>query len=521
VTSTSSTTPETSEFSKERQEAHNLDVAQTLAKLAGGSLKVNDLFRDRKDGQSYIEKPPSMTVEDVVAQGAAIIKANAETVEFTKQFKARPNDGAVAFAQVLTETYGFGAVGKTVHSFFGSQRPEYKTVSVGFDENGVEQTVEVPWGLMQFAPLQAEFTLYYTIDVDYGFCFVVSVSAPKKNQAAITGLFMLVEEYLKRNSIYKGKALYGVGRANPKSGEVVEPEFVNVYNVDRNKIVYTERVQRALDYSIFGIIEKTDIMRTDDVKIGKKVLLHGPNGSGKTAGAILAMQYAIENGWTAIRARYDEDLPKVVAFAERVGTPCVVVVEDCEKLMVPANAEVQEMDHLLDLFDGAGAKNREVMLLMTSNHVTELTRSMTRAGRIDRMVEISTLDRPAFERLFEVTIAPERLDNLDYDRLFEAFPECAPVWITEAMERVRAAAIVRSGEAGAKFITEDFLYEAEGLREHLDVHRQATDRKPKSELGEVIAEIVADVVDERLLNHSIDLSTFAPGAAGDILVKSD
>ena len=134
-------------FSKQKQEEHFENVREMLAQLAGGALKVNELFRDRQDDEQYVEKPPTMSLENLVNQATKIIKANAQMVDFTKQFKARPNDGAVAFAQVLTDVYGLGAVGKTIPAtmFSPEQRPEYKTVSVGFHrETGEQDTVEVP-----------------------------------------------------------------------------------------------------------------------------------------------------------------------------------------------------------------------------------------------------------------------------------------------------------------------------------------------------------------------------------------
>lgn len=493
-----------SQFSKEAEKEGINRVNETLAQLTGSSMKVNELFRDH--AEQYVAKPKSMTMPELVHQGTKVIEAESQVVDFVKKFKARPDDGAVAFAQVLTQTYGMGAIGKTIHSFFGSQRPEYKTVTIGFDAQGIAQTVEVPWGLMEFGPLSAEFQIMHDTDPDYGHCFAVSVSAPKKNQAAINGLFMLVEQYLKENSIYKNKALHGVGRADRNTGEIVEPKFEDVYTLNRDDIVYTEKVTRALEGSVFGIIQNTGLVREDPVAaVGQKILMHGPNGSGKTAAAILAEQYAIENGWTAIRARYDEDLAKVVAFAERVGTPVVVVVEDVEKLMDSAAQDSKQMDKLLELFDGAGAKGREVMLIMTSNHVNELTKSMTRAGRIDRMIEISSLDRESFERLVNVLVGPERYaEEIDFDVLYDAFPECAPVWIVEAIRRARVAALIRTGEHGSKFVTRDFLLEAEGLAEHIDVHQSATDRPQSEAFGDLFRDMVKGAVGETLVNYRLD-----------------
>ena len=492
-------------FSKQKQEEHFENVREMLAQLAGGALKVNELFRDRQDDEQYVEKPPTMSLENLVNQATKIIKANAQMVDFTKQFKARPNDGAVAFAQVLTDVYGLGAVGKTIPAtmFSPEQRPEYKTVSVGFNrETGEQDTVEVPWGLMEFVPLHAQFMLGHAVDVDYGHAFVVSVTAPKKYQESITGLFMMVEEYLKRNSIYRNKALYGVGRISQR--ELVEPEFIDAYKTDPEKIVYAQDAWHALKHAVIGRIQHADLLREVNVGLGNKVLLHGENGTGKTEFCNIAGQVALEHGWSYIRSRWDEDIAKVVAFAERIGTPCLVTVEDVEKLMARGAAE---MDKLLDLFDGAGSKGREVMLLLTSNHIDELTKSMTRAGRIDRMIHIGSLDREGVERLINVTIPAEQREGLDYEQLHQAYDGYSPAWIMEALKGVKVASIVRTGQPDAKLSTEDFVVEAQALREAHDTHSKATDRPEKEKLGEALSNIVADVVDNRLSQHFVDVSS--------------
>lgn len=485
-------------FGTESIEAQTKTGLAALDALAGDMIKVDELFIDREDGGKQVLKPQAMTVEQLAMHAAREAEANAQKVEFTRRFKARPSDGAVAFHRVLHSIFGINATGKTVQSFFGTQRPEYRSVQIGMSKEGRSEFIDVPWGLMEFAPLDAQFTLGYDLDSDYGFCFTVTYVAPKRHQKRVKALFDAVEAYLAQNSIYRGKALEGVGSADRNTGEVIDPKITNPYNTDRTKIVYTEKVSRALENSIFGVIRNADALRKHGIPLGEKVLLEGPNGSGKTEAGMAAMQIALENGWTAIKARYDEDIAKVIAFAERVGGPAVVIVEDVEKLMVPATGSPQKMDQLLDLFDGAGAKGREVMLVMTSNHAHELTKSMSRPGRIDRIVRVADLDRPAFQRLFEVMVSPERLTNIDYDRLFDAFPECTPVWIVSAIRRAERSVIIRTGEPSSAFVTEDFLFEAEDLAEQHALHRTATDRPEKDTLTSIFEELVNEKLESQL-----------------------
>ena len=352
-------------------------------------------------------------------------------------------------------------------------------------------------GVDGIRPPKAKFELQYSMHQDYGICFTVSVAAPKKMQESINGLFMLVEEYLSRNSIYRGKALYGVGRAERHG--LVEPEFENPYSTNREKIVYSEDVWDKLKKNVLTRIVHTAACRQEEIKVGAKILLYGENGTGKTEFARIASQYALEHEWGAIRARFDEDIAKVIAFAERLGTPMVVIVEDVEKLMEGGDEKQakQRMNQLLDLFDGAGSKGREVILLMTSNHINELTRSMTRAGRIDRMIPVGSLDRPAIEKLVKVNVPEERREDLEFERLHEAYDGFAPVWITESLLGLKLSALSRTGEAGSKFATEDFVSEAEELRPAWTHHQASSDKAEQRPFDTAMKELIAEVLESR------------------------
>ena len=502
---------EKGEFSKEALKQQFAGGLEVLDAIAGQVLKVDELFADRADEGRQVLKPADMSLEQLAMHANREVDANAQKVEFTRTFKARPSDGAVAFHEVLRKVFGINAIGRAIPPTFFSpeQKPEYKSVQIDAKRiNGkvVEEFIDVPWGLMEFAPLDAQFTLGYALDNDYGFCFQVSYVAPKKHQARVKALFDTVEQYLATNSIYRGKVLEGVGSANRRTGEVVDPKIIDPYNTNRDKIIYTEQVSLALENSVYGVIRCSDALRKAGKNLGKKVLLEGPNGSGKTEAGMAALQIAKENNWTAIKVRWDEDISKVLAFGARVGSPCVVLLEDVENLMKAADGPAK-MEQLLELFDGTSSKGREVMLVMTSNHAHELNKSISRPGRINRIISIAELDRESFQRLFETLVLAERLVDIDYDRLFDAFPDCTPVWIVEAIDRAEESVIIRTGAPGNSFATEDFLYEADGLTEQLMLHRSATDRKTTPTLEQAFAQLVTETVEKSITGQEVHLLT--------------
>jgi hypothetical protein len=479
-----------------------------LKDVAGGRVTVESAFEYREDGGIRIALP-QVPVKISLKKAANMLLAQAESEEamheFTKPFDCRPMDGAYAFQKVLKDVYGMTAIGKEMRSMFGAQPPELRTVKISPTEE-----VQVPFGLLEFPPLGAQFFLQERNDEDYGMAFQVYVLAKKKFEVEIRGLLMLVEAYIREHSIYRNKALIGVGRI--VNGTYKEPEFFNPYTIDRTQVVYSQDVFEALTDEIWGVVETAELLRQNGNDLGNKVLLHGENGTGKTLAAAITAQICLEQDWSFIQARWDEDLKHVMRFAELLGTPTVIVIEDMEKLI---SNDAQKMDQLLEQFDGMRTKGREVLLLMTSNHVGELPKGMTRAGRINRMIYVSDLDKEGVERLINVLIPAEQREELDYEALHTAYEGFAPSWIVQALKGVSKQSVIRTKMLGQPLATEDFVRCANALRAAHQLHTDATDRPHRPQLEEIIRGIVTTVVENVLESHRVDIHD-----NGEILVNN-
>ena len=244
--------------------------------------------------------------------------------------------------------------------------------------------------------------------------------------------------------------------------------------------------------------------------IGNKVLLHGENGTGKTlAAAIITAQFCLENDWSMVQARWDEDLKHVLRFCELLGTPTALVIEDVEKLI---SNDPKKMDQLLEQFDGMRTKGREVLLLMTSNHVGELPKAMTRAGRINRMIKVSDLGQG------RGGAADQRADpgraaraELDYAR-----PCTRPTrgslrpGSCRPLKGVSKQSVIRTKELGQPLATADFVRCANALRPAWTLHTETEDVRKPPELETLLRRLVSD----ELNDHYVDISD-----AGDILVR--
>lgn len=486
-------------------------VNARLREVAKRRTAVEEAVEYRTDGGMKIALPATPK-KMTYAEGSALLAKKAEAEEemheFGENFMCRPPDGAYAFDQVLKHEFGMTAIGKAIRGWGGTQLPQMKTVHINPNES-----VQVAWGLLEWPPWKAEFYLTARMDANYGVAFRIQGAAKKKYEGEIQGLFRLIHVYLQEHSIYKNTAIGETGVVDPEG--FPQPEFLNVYAINREEIVYNTDVEKALHHGLWGRItarEKlADPSRARPRKFSPKILVHGENGTGKTACGMIAAQLCLENGLTFIQASPDEDLAMVMRFAEHVGTPALVMVEDAEKLI---DDNPVAMDKLLEIFDGLRTKGREVGLLLTTNHPGELPPSLLRAKRINRTVYISSLDSEALRKLIDIHIPETQREDLDYNALELAFEDFKPSWIVQVLEDADDASVIRTGEIGLPLATDDFIQEALVMRQLHDMHKRALERPKKPEFTTALEDLVDGRVDASLARHTVDLSD------GEIMLNS-
>lgn len=469
------------EQAKKQKETYDL-----LVKLGGNKLTEESGILYHGNGQQIL-LPQGMTKATAAKLLAAAAKNEETEHDFVHVFKFRPWDGANALQETLKEIFGTSGEGLAQQTMFGPQPPKKITI-----ETGVNEEKQVPWGLISFPLLEAVIATGAVMDDTYGQLFQLTVTAPKKHGAAIEGLFRAVEHTLMSKSIYKGKAFVGA----------VKPSFFDPYKLDRNKIVYADDVMGRLESSVWGVIRTADVQRAEGLSLNNKIVLHGPYGTGKSEAGRITAQEALDNGWTFIQGHTGKDDLEMVMQTAALYAPSVVFIEDIDAL---ANAEANEGEdgsRLLELFDGISVKDREVMVIMTSNRAAEMHKGMLRAGRIDAAIEVAALDRAGVEKLIRVSIPAERLDPAtDFDPVHEAMEGYEPAFIKETFVSARRAAISRTGSSSYVLTTEDFVNAANLLRPHWELHQNA---KEKKDLGTPLEEGLRELIATTLQGHRVD-----------------
>lgn len=386
-------------------------------------------------------------------------KSQEATYDIEKTFNYRPWDGAAAFERVLRRVWGTTGVGVAKDlGIFGTQRPQYINV-----EAGLNKSIQVPWGTVEYAPLETTFELQATKNREKGVLFHITGTAPRKHRARIEAIFQLVEKELKENSIYRGQAITAAE----------QPGFVDLWAVDPEKVVYSESTLDQLDANVWSVLKYTAKYKELGLPLKRAVLFEGPNGTGKTLGGMLTAQHAVRNGWTFILVRPEDDVLSALKTAQ-LYAPAVVQVEDIERIAGTDQTAIF-MSRVLDALDSAQNKSAEVVTVFTTNHADQIARGALRPGRLDAVITIDSLDAAAFEKLIRQTIKPEMLaDDVDFDRVSGAMERFRPSFVVEAATRTLRYALARGRGVPQPVGTRELVLAAESLRPQLELHENAT-----------------------------------------------
>jgi transitional endoplasmic reticulum ATPase len=473
----------------------NTAVLEALQKLGGGRVQEDALLFE---GEKFILPGQyNGKTEEAIKFLQQHIEQEKKVHSITRTFKYRPNDVSYAVKTVMKKLFGTTGLGKDFVTMFGSTPPEFKTIDIGLG-----QTDQVPAGLVELPAIQGVIAVGAVRDRELGLIGHLSVDCPRKYRSQVEGFFRAIEEELKTGSIYRGKAFYG-------SEDIT---FLDTSQVDPAKVVYSDRILEELAVHLWSPIQHTALLRSLGQSVKRAVLLHGPYGTGKSLAGYLTAQKAQANGWTFIFVRPTDNLEDAMKTAQ-LYAPAVVFFEDID--VVADSASPERTSKLLDAADGITGKGKEVIVVMTTNHVLKIHKGMLRPGRMDAVIEIGELDASGVKRLIQNTIPAKILsDDVDYDMVAKSVAGYMPAFVNEAVGRAFKYALVRNNGSGeAVLTTHDFVSSAEGLRSHFELMTGAHEGKAKPSLDLALREVVKDTLESaRGFNYDDDELSSSHGA---------
>lgn len=461
------------------QQRADREIIALLEELGGKShIREDDvLFEGDK-----IILPKTMNWKRLKALADDKIREENETDSWTRSYLYRPWDGAWCMLNALRRVFGAVSV-KGTASFWGQQPPQFITIP-----SGVGETVQVPWGnlvLPGHLP-GVTFHLGQNNDPERGSLFHLSASGPKKLEGRVMGIFNLVLMELESNSLYRGKAFDGQEM----------PEFIDVYAIDRNHVVYSEHVRSQMEASVWAHLKHTATVERAGLKMKRSVLLYGPFGTGKTLGATVTAQHAVENGWTFIKGRPGRDNISMLFQTGLLYQPCVVFCEDVEAEMEGASRS--SINRLLDDFDGIQTKGTKLLCVMTTNYPERIEGGFIRPGRIDDTIRIDDLDVAGVAKLIELQIGERLADDVNWDEVFAHAEGYKPAYVSEMAQRTTLYQIAQHGPDYDQHAvtTEHLVHSADGLRDQYDLQQGAKKTTPPAPLEVAQRNLITEAVTE-------------------------
>lgn len=412
------------------------------------------------------------------------------------------HDGLIALTKAMKNIYGWAEI-KPTPSFFGPIPPNVISIAIGYG-----QKMRVVEGRMSLPNVPDEDSFVEPDKVPQGgfWTFRLSGMVRKKYEDQIAELVEEMVRIARTESIYKGQAIRL--RADEDGDVDPNPEFMDLSNVVTP--IFSQTVQTQIDTSIYALVRYTDMVKASGIPLKRGVLLEGPYGTGKTLVSYTTAQLAVENGWTFLSVDRAAGLKQALEFARRY-MPAVVFAEDIDREVYGEERTVA-LDDVLNVIDGLESKSTEIMVVLTSNHVENISKAMLRPGRLDAVIRVEAPDAEAVQKLLRVygrKLIPEDETLL---QIGEKLDGQIPAVIREVVERAKLFAIsLANGEAGWKVTEEALLASAESMTYHQGLMaKEGDERSPADKVLDAIGEALSGVLEidggkdnRKLLQHVI------------------
>jgi transitional endoplasmic reticulum ATPase len=413
---------------------------------------------------------------------------------------ALPWDGAQAFARAVEDLFGFGLM-EDRPGMFGPMPPVLRSIKTG---PGVEDVIQVIWGGIGLPQITGKDQDTVVLQCGMGVVdgerpvFQVNGKMPRGKRHILDTLMALARIYAAERSIYKGKAIRMFVDEDGALDWDKEPEFLRLNGALKSELVFSAETAEQIDTSLFTPIRHADACRKLGIPLKRGILLEGPYGVGKSMTAAATANLAVENGWTFIMLNRVGGLQQILDFAHRYA-PVVVFAEDIDRVIAGHDRTVS-IDDILNTLDGVHGKDREIITVLTTNHVDKINQAMLRPGRLDAIVSIRLPDAAAAERLVRLYARGLVKAETPLPSAREALAGKIPAVIREAVERAKLAAIARTDGASVELTDADLVVAATSMETQLKLLAPST---PEMSMEERLGQALRDTVAAGLANGPV------------------
>jgi transitional endoplasmic reticulum ATPase len=463
-------------------------MSKTLAEAGEKSHVAEIVYHGEK-----MILPEGMSIKDAKELLTRREKFLEEQVDFRETFDVFPWDGANAIDEVLTRKFGWSAATATP-GMFGPNPPKLITIDVDFNK-----TKQVPWGA--FSLPNVDGLLHTSVSrKENRLVFQLVAQVKRKDEATIKSIFSEVREYLKHNSIYRGKAIKM--RFLDDDGdalEMPEPKFMDTSTISEDMVIYPQSVQTQININLFTPIKRVKDCIANHIPIKRGVLLGGTYGTGKTLAATVASRIAVDHGITYLYIPRADELSHAIGFAKQNQSPaCVVFCEDIDRAL--AGERSVEMDDILNVIDGIDTKSTNVIVVLTTNDLNAINPAMLRPGRLDAVIEVLPPDAKAVEKLLRLYGGQAIDSDTDLTKAAEKLDGEIPAVISEVVKRAKLAqlSLQPEGVPVTKLSEEALVAAAQSMAQQLKLLKDRSAEKPreKSDIALALAEVFKNAMSD-------------------------
>lgn len=382
-----------------------------------------------------------------------------------RTFKIFPSEGAIALHTVLAERFGWVKATSIPPAtmFDSTQKPKLIPVEVG-----VGRVEQIPFGRFLIPNISG--WVQSGIAMEDGLpCFQIIAEVQNSYVPEVTAILDEIMKVAMLETPYRGQAIR-LPILDPEERHALAdyfPKFLDVRSASLEQMVFSAPIEELLMDNVFGPVMRSDQFRTAKIPLKMGVLLEGKYGCGKTLVANSLAKVCTQNGWTYILCEGPSDLARCVKVARRFQ-PCVVFCEDIDRGASGAR-RTEEIDKILNVIDGIESKDTEIMIVLTTNHVDQLSPAMRRPGRLDVVVPIGPPDAEAARRMIAL-YAGDLLDpDGDFKEVGELLDGKTPAVVREVVERSKRSSIMLNDkDKDIQRIDADALARAaRGMEHHL------------------------------------------------------
>lgn len=426
----------------------------------------------RREGDQII-LPPNMTYDEGITWLTRKKKEDETWIEIDEVIEGFAYDAANAFNLAVREMFGMKSM------------DPWRAQSQNVPVNAEGDTINVFLGAMEVPGLDGKIKIM--ADSDWSISIHFNIRHKDRDKA--DRLMALARKLVRESSIYKGKA-FKLGWKSATffaPAGFADPEFIKTGI--RGQLQVNEETLELIQSSVWTPIQHAQLCREFKIPLKRGILAEGPYGTGKTMFSAETATIAEQHGWTFI---YLLDIRRLAQAyqAARKYAPAVLFAEDVDILVSDRDDDIPES--VRNTLDGVDTKGSEVIVVLTTNWLEKMPKSILRPGRLDTVIPFRAPNPQTVMRLVRQYAGSLLASDVDLTVPSRILNGQIPAVIREVVERSKLHAISRiapaPGDACPELILtgDDLSHAAAGMKQHLDLlNREKTEGpSPMQQFGD-------------------------------------